>query len=89
MSTLLFWFGIGVVGLMILMLIPGIREVMKPFLDLFAKGLGALLVLLGTYLLWLVQRIFRAHVELGTHLVMPRTWFDPTSEIRQEVERRH
>lgn len=83
MSTILFWFGVGVLGLIVLMMIPGIRELIKPFIDLFTKGLGGSFIVMGTYLLWFAQKILKAHLELIKHFYYSHDWFNPTDEIER------
>lgn len=72
--------------LIVLSLIPGLKHFAKPAIEsiwkmLHASGLGA-----GAWTVFLVKTIWRSHIDILRHLLLPIKDIDPTHDIRESQE---
>lgn len=83
MITIAFWGTIAIFAMLLLGVLPGIKEVFRPIMDILSKGFVEVLKFVAGYLLWLVKTIIHAHLDLISHLSHSRGYFDPADKIRK------
>ncbi len=83
MITVLFWATIAIFAMLLLGILPGVKEVFRPLMDIISKGTVEVLKFAGGYILWLAKTIIHAHIDLVTHLCHKRSYFDPAEKMRK------
>lgn len=83
MITIVFWATIFIFAIFILGILPGVKEIFRPLMEIITKGVVEFLKFAGGYLLWLIKTIIHAHIDFATHLSHKRAYFDPTEKIRK------
>ena len=80
--TVLFWFSVVFIGLLVLSVLPGFKNVIVPLLSLISNAAGFLFKSVGAWLAFLVTTIWRSHVTLFNHLIKPIEELDKTRIIK-------
>tara|TARA_Y100000588_G_C13791750_1_gene726955 strand:+ start:269 stop:520 length:252 start_codon:yes stop_codon:yes gene_type:complete len=83
MITIVFWGTIAIFAMFLLGVLPGVKEVFRPIMDILSKGIVELVKFAAGYMLWLVKTIIHAHLDLISHLSHSRSYFDPADKIRK------
>jgi len=86
MSTIWLWVAGGVFCLIILGMIPGIKEVIKPVIGLLTSAIEETFKLGFGYLVWTIKAIFQAHTDLITHLRYRREHFRPEEKAEENSQ---
>lgn len=84
MSTLLFYLSLFGVSLFLLSLIPGLKELIKPILQMFTLLLTSLVSIFSSWLILIAKNIIGAHVQLLRHLLRNAEDIDPTYSVRDK-----
>lgn len=79
----LLWACLGVIVLSLALRIPGLEVLIRPLFSLAEKLIVAISANLGSWLLWLVSGILRAHRDVAEHLLYDEEHFD----LRLKIER--
>ncbi|WP_018234279.1 hypothetical protein [Thioalkalivibrio thiocyanodenitrificans] len=82
MNTILFYAAVLVSALILLLFVPGVSTMVKPIVDGIGKGVLAVLGAKWAWVIWIVKIIWRSHVDLIRHLVLPEHKLDPTRRYR-------
>ena len=83
MSTLALIFAGFLLLLIVLDKIPGIRYLVKPLIDTVSWVVSTLFGSAGSWLLYFVKSMFRAHVVFYRHLTSRRVDLDPSERLRR------
>lgn len=84
MSTILLWGLGGAIGLAIMLSLPLVKHIAKPFMDEIVKLFALLFAHAGSYVVWMFKGIFSAHITLVLHLLRSKKYFDPTDGLDEE-----
>lgn len=83
MITIVFWGTIAIFSMLLLGVLPGVKEVFRPIMDILSKGIVEVIKFAAGYILWLVKTIIHAHLDLMSHLSHSRSYFDPSDNIKK------
>jgi hypothetical protein len=87
MSTILIWAAAGILLLVLLDKLPGIKHLIKPIIDLLTFLFTTFFGNLGAWLMWLVKTMARSHHVLSVHLIRSRDELDHTEMIERANKR--
>ncbi len=87
MNTLLFWLLIGLGGLVILNMIPGIKELVKPILGMIFKLIEFMFQNVFWFIFGFFKLIWNDHVEVFRNLTHSAEEIDPTLVYRKERDK--
>ncbi len=82
MITLWSWFAVGFFALLILGLLPGIRDLIRPLSQALVEAVTKVLQFAAGYVLWAIKMLVRAHAEVVRHLLHSKDHFDPARRAR-------
>ena len=83
MITVVFWGTIAIFSMLLLGVLPGVKEVFRPIMDILSKGLVEVIKFAAGYILWLIKTIIHAHLDFISHLSHSRSYFDPSDNIKK------
>lgn len=83
MITIVFWGTIAIFSMLLLGVLPGVKEVFRPIMDISSKGIVEVIKFAAGYILWLVKTIIHAHLDFISHLSHSRSYFDPSDNIKK------
>tara|TARA_B100000678_G_scaffold274464_1_gene265586 strand:- start:388 stop:639 length:252 start_codon:yes stop_codon:yes gene_type:complete len=83
MITIVFWGTIAIFSMLLLGVLPGVKEVFRPIMDILSKGLVEVIKFAAGYILWLIKTIIHAHLDFISHLSHSRSYFDPSDNIKK------
>lgn len=83
MITVVFWGTIAIFSMFLLGVLPGMKEVFRPIMDILSKGVVEVIKFAAGYILWLVKTIIHAHLDFISHLSHSRSYFDPSDNIKK------
>ena len=84
MSTLLFYLSAFGLGLLLLGMIPGLRELVRPIIQMLFTLLAAIASVFGSWLVVAVKTLVSAHIQLVRHLFKSAEAIDPTVAVRDK-----
>jgi hypothetical protein len=85
-SSIIFFFAIGTVLLIVMSKIPGLEHTVKPIVGIIIDSLWEGCKFLALFGLVLAKRIVGAHFDLFRHLVSSEESLDPTAKMRESAE---
>jgi hypothetical protein len=85
MSTIVFYFGLVFVVLVVASFIPGISELVQPIIRLLFMVLTAVSQMAGSWAVVAVKGLVGAHVQFIRHLLKSAESIDPTLEVRDKA----
>lgn len=84
MSTIIFYFALGLVVLMIVSKIPGLELLVKPIIDLTFKAITLLVENGYLWGIWLLKLLVQSHREVLVNLFTSAEKLDPSLAITQK-----
>lgn len=81
MSTIIMYFLGGVICLVILDKIPGLKHLIKPVIDFITFCVTFFFENIGSWLMWILKTMARSHYVLAVHLLKTRDELEPTEKI--------
>lgn len=84
MSTIILYGGGITLLIAILLSLPLVKHIAKPFLDALVSGFGLMFKHTGSYVVWATKSIIGAHFTVLSHLLHGKKYFDPTVDIKRQ-----
>lgn len=85
MNQLLIYSLIAIGGLLVALMIPGVKVIAEMVLKGLVELMGNLLKHKSSFLIWAVKTLISDHVRLFEHAIQARDTIDPTQKIRRKV----
>jgi hypothetical protein len=83
MNTILFWFAIGLVVLIVASKIPGLELLVKPIIDLLFSMIKVVSENSYLWFIWLFKLLWNSHADLLNNLFHKAEDLDPSIAVRQ------
>lgn len=87
MSTVIFWFSMGLLGIIVLSKIPGLDHLVKPVISLMFTVIEAACSNLWAWMIFVIKTLVFSHIDLAKHLVLSSEQIDPTYGLREQYEK--
>ena len=88
MNTIALYFLLGLGGLMLASVIPGLKILAEPLMKMFFEFLKFIFGNLSFWTIYAVKTIYRSHVGILYHLTHTKEQADPLYKMRASAEER-
>lgn len=83
MSSIIMYFAVFCVLLVIISFIPGLNHFAKPLVDLMFTLFKSLLEHSYAWFIWGIKRLWQAHFELFRNFISTKEEIDPTEKVKK------
>lgn len=87
MNTLVFWVVVIIGGLVVLNMIPGIKELIKPIMGMLFKLIEFMFQNVFWFVIGLAKMVWNDHLEVFKNLTHTAEEIDPTLIYRKERDK--
>lgn len=86
MNQYLFYAALAVAGLMLALVVPGLKTIAEAILKMLLDFFTELIKHKSTFIVWGVKTLVGDHIRVIRHATTSRNTLDPTQKIRRKAE---